>query len=215
MAQITLHTRFVNFTCWIRPDPDKLDEIRKQRDDVKARIKAKAEADGLIVRSMPVSGSFAKATGLRRHMRGDAEHEGQDVDCPFVVAGKDNDGDPLTELLAKFEGYARACYPDTPVERTKSSVKPEFAASKVSYDLVPMLAVEGSEDEQILLRSGGERRRTSIQKHVDFVRSRTKRSKELRGPVAFNDGVRLFKWWRENQLTQNKILTENPSKLVE
>ena len=212
---ITLHTRFVTFTCWIRPDPDKVEEIRKQRDDVKARIKAKAEADGVIVRSMPVSGSFAKATGLRRHMLGDAEHEGQDVDCPFVVANKDKDGDPLTELLSKFEGYAKACYPDTPVERTKSSVRLEFATSKVSYDLVPMFAVEGSDDEQILLRVGGERRRTSIQKHVDFVRSRTKRSEELRGPVAFNDGVRLFKWWREYQPTQHKIITEIPSFLVE
>ncbi len=215
MPPISLHTRFVNFTCWIRPDPDKIEEIRKQRDDVKARIKAKAEADGVIVRSMPVSGSFAKATGLRRHMLGDAEHEGQDVDCPFVVAGKDKDGDPLTELLSKFEGYAKACYPDTEVERTKSSVKLEFATSKVSYDLVPMLAVAGSDDEQILLRSGGERRRTSIQKHVDFVRSRTKRSEELQGPVAFNDGVRLIKWWREYQLTQHKIITEIPSFLVE
>jgi hypothetical protein len=215
MPSISLHTRFVNFTCWIRPDPDKIEDIRKHRDDVKARIKAKAEADGVIVRSMPVSGSFAKATGLRRHMLGDAEHEGQDVDCPFVVAGKDKDGDPLTELLSKFEGYARACYPDTPVKPTKSSVKLEFVASKVSYDLVPMLAVEGSDDEQILLRSGGERRRTSLQKHVDFVRSRTKRSDELRGPVAFNDGVRLIKWWREYQVTQNKMLTEIPSFLVE
>jgi hypothetical protein len=215
MSQTTLHTRFVNFTRWIRPDPDKVEEVRKQRDDVKARIKAKAEADGLIVRSMPGSGSYAKATGLRRHMLGDAEHEGQDVDCPFVVAGKDKDGDPLTELLSRFEGYAKACYPDTPLERTKSSVKLVFVASKVSYDLVPMLAVEGADNEQILLRSGGERRRTSLQKHVDFVRSRSKRSDELRGPVAFNDGVRLFKWWREYQVTQSKIMSEIPSFLVE
>src|ERR1043165_2510459 len=131
MPPISLHSRFVNFTCWIRPDPDKLDEIRKQRDDVKARIKAKAEADGVIVRSMPVSGSFAKATGLRRHMLRGAEHEGEDAAFPFVVAGKDKDGDPLTEVLSKFEGYAKACYSDTPVERTKSSVRLEFASSKV------------------------------------------------------------------------------------
>jgi hypothetical protein len=78
-----------------------------------------------------------------------------------------------------------------------------------------MLAVEGADNEQILLRSGGERRRTSLQKHVDFVRSRSKRSDELRGPVAFNDGVRLFKWWREYQVTQSKIMSEIPSFLVE
>src|SRR5262245_40172367 len=136
MAQLTLQTRFLNFISWIRPDPDKADDVRKQRDDVRSRIKTKAQEDGLIVRSMPASGSFAKATGLRRHMLGGAEHEGQDVDCAFVVAGKDKDGDPLTELLSRFERYARASYPDTEIERTKSSVKLVFEASKINYDLV-------------------------------------------------------------------------------
>ncbi len=215
MKKLTLQTRFCNFAAWIRPDPDKVEDIRIQRDEVKARIRAKAEADGLIVKSTPASGSFAKGTGLRRHMRGGAEHEGLDVDCPIVVAGRDRDGDPLTELLSRFERYARASYPDTDIERTKSSVKLVFEASKVSYDLVPMLAVEGSDDEQILLRAGGERRRTSIQKHVEFVRSRTKRSRDLDGPVLFNEAVRLVKWWREFQLTSSKILTEVPSFLVD
>ena len=215
MARLTLQTRFFNFISWIRPAPDKADDVRKQRDDVRSRIKTKAQEDGLIVRSMPASGSFAKATGLRRHMLGGAEHEGQDVDCPFVVARKDKDGDPLTELLSKFEGYAKACYPDTEIERTKSSVKLKFAASKVNYDLVPMLAVDGSDDEQILLRADGERRRTSVQKHVELVQSRTKRSRDLRGSVVFNDGLRLVKWWREFQMTQGKIITEIPSFLVE
>jgi hypothetical protein len=215
MPSITLQTRFLNFISWIRPDPDKADDIRKQRDDMRSRVKAKAQGDGVIVQSMPASGSFAKATGLRRHMLGGAEHEGQDVDCPFVVAGKDKDGDPLIELVSKFEGYAKASYPDTEIERTKCSVKLKFEASKVSYDLVPMLAVDGSDDEQILLRAGGERRRTSVQKHVELVQSRTKRSREQRGSVVFNDGLRLVKWWREYQITQSKILTEIPSFLVE
>jgi hypothetical protein len=78
-----------------------------------------------------------------------------------------------------------------------------------------MLAVAGNDEEQVLLRAGGERRQTSIQKHVEFVRARTKASQDLRGPVAFNDGVRLIKWWREYQCTQSKALTYVPSFLVE
>lgn len=211
----SLHTRLSNFGRWIRPDPDKADETRRQRDDVKERIKAKAEKDGLIVRSMPNSGSFAKANGLRRHMLGGAEHEGQDIDCPFVLSRRDEDGDLLTELLSKFEKYAKDSYPDTPLERTRSSVKLKFVASKLSFDLVPMLAVEKNDLEQILLRAGGERRRTSIQQHVDFVKRRTTASQSLRVPLAFNDVQRLVKWWREYQVTQSKLLDDVPSFLLE
>lgn len=213
--QLTLQNRFANFVTWIRPDPDKADEVRKQRDDVKAAIKSKAEADGLIVKSMPASGSFAKATGLRRHMLGNAEHEGQDVDCPFVLDAKDEDGDQLTELLSRFQRYATAAYPKTKLETTKCSVKLTFVETKAAYDLVPMLAVKGSDEEQILLRAGGERRRTSIQRHTELVQSRTKRSRDLPGPVTFNDGVRLAKWWRDVVLTKTKLISDIPSFVVE
>ena len=212
---ISLQTRFANFVTWIRPGADKVDDARAQRDEVRARICAKAEADGLTVCSTPNSGSFAKATGLRRHMAGNAEHEGLDIDCPFVCMPEDEDGEVLTELLGRFEGYANECYPDTPRERTKSSIKLTFVKSKRSFDIVPMLAIKGNDDEQILLRSDGERRRTSVQKHTEFVKSRTKRSKELRGPVAFNDCVRLMKWWRDHHAAQSKFLEEIPTFLLD
>src|SRR5262245_21085294 len=157
MVWTTLHTRIQTFVTWIRPDPDKVDDARAQRDEVRDRIRGRAESDGLIVRSTPGSGSFATATGLRRHMRDGAEHEGQDIDCPFVLSRKDEDGDVLGDLLGRFERYARASYPGTPIVPTKSSVRLEFVATKRNIDLVPMLAVEGSDQEQILLRAGGER----------------------------------------------------------
>ena len=69
--------------------------------------------------------------------------------------------------------------------RTQSSVWLEFAESKINYDLVPMLAVQGTDEEQILLRAGGERRRTSIQKHIEFVKTRTRKSNDLPGRVKF------------------------------
>ena len=212
---ISLHARTANFVSWIRPDQDAAEAARAQRDEVRNRIKGKAEADGLIVRSMPNSGSFAKATGLRRHMLGDAEHEGQDIDCPFVLSRKDEDGGVLMRLLGRFDAYAAGSYPDTPRSLTKSSVRLAFVAAKRRFDLVPMLAVDGTDEEQILLRADLERRRTSIQRHVDFVKTRTAKSQALRGPVAFNDGVRLIKWWREYQVTKSKVLTEIPSFVLE
>lgn len=205
----------MNFLRWMRPDPDKREETRKQRDEVKERIKKKAEDDGLTVRSMPHSGSFAKSSGLRRHMYGGAEHLGQDVDCPFVLSEVDDDGTPLISLLPKFEAYARACYPDTERVATQSSIKLLFSGTKLQFDLVPMLAVAGNDEEQILLRGDGERRRTSIQKHVSFVKTRTKASAELKGPVVFNDTLRLFKWWREFQATKGGCIEEVPSFLIE
>lgn len=39
MTVPTLHTRIENFVRWIRPDPDRAGPTRKQRDDVKERIK--------------------------------------------------------------------------------------------------------------------------------------------------------------------------------
>lgn len=215
MAYLSLHTRTGNFLRWIRPDPDKREETRSQRDDVKVRIKRKAEEDGLVVRSMPHSGSFAKSTGLRRHMLGGAEHAGQDVDCPFVLSSNDDDGKSLTSLLPKFEAYAKACYPDTEMSVNLSSVKLLFASTKLNFDLVPMLAVDGSDEEQVLLRGDGERRLTSIQKHVSFVKSRTKSSKDAEGRVAFNDAVRLVKWWREFQITKGGAVDDVPSFLIE
>lgn len=211
---INLQNRISNFVTWIRPDPDKVEDARTQRGDVRDAITAKATADRLVVKSTPASGSFAKHTGLRRHMLGAAEHEGQDIDLAFVLAQKDKDGDILTGLLDRFERYTNDSYPDTPRERTKSSIKLKFVTSKLNFDIVPMLAVEGTYEEQILLRAGGERRRTSVQKHVVFTTTRTAMSCETKG-ATFNNAVRLLKWWREYQGTRSKILTDVPTFLMD
>jgi hypothetical protein len=215
MPQLSLQTRFVNFIEWLRPDPERVGQIRKQSIEVKARIQARAEADGLIVCSTPPSGSFAKGTDLRRRMLDGVAHERQHVDCPFVIAYRGRVGDPLAKLLFSFERYAKLCYPGGRIERTKSSVTLGFGSSKINYELVPTLAVEGSDQVQVLCRPGRDHRRTSLQKHVEFIRERTRRSQGLHGPVLFNDAVRLVKWWREVQLTSSPIVREVPSFLLE
>lgn len=209
----TLHHRLSTFVDWIATAPETEEVIRKQSDEIRSRIKGKAAQDRLTVQSTPNAGSYAKRTGLRRHLHGDSEVEGQDVDLPFVISPKDKDDENVDRLLDRFEEYAKTSYPDTPRERTKCSVKLKFVASKLAYDLVPMLATKVA-DEQILWRADGQRR-TSVQKNVEFVRGRTRTSNDLAGRVKFNECVRLVKWWREFRVTKAQTLEEVPSFHIE
>lgn len=211
----TSHRYLSNFVGWIRAEPETEERIRDQAAEVRSRIKGKANNDGIVVRSMPWSGSFAKKTGLRRHMRGNHEVEGQDVDLPFVLSPTDKEGEKLDKLLDRFDGYAAASYPNTDRTRTKSSIRLDFKASKLRFDLVPMLAVETNDEAQILIRADGEQRRTSVQKHITFVKTRTDSSNELKGRVKFNEVVRLVKWWRELRQSESNVLEEVPTMLID
>ena len=209
----TLHRRLSAFVDWIATESAREDEIHKQASSIRDAIRVKAAEDDLVIRSTPNSGSFATRTGLRRHMRGLSEVEGQDVDLSFVAAPKTKDDERLEALLPRFEKYARLAYPDTERELFKSSVKLKFT-SNLNYDLVPLLATRDPE-RQILIRSDSERRETSVQKHVAFIRSRTEKRNAVAGRVKFNEVIRLFKWWRCFRQTQDgAVLTDVPSFLV-
>lgn len=208
----TLHARLSNFVDWIAPDPTGRDDIKARADNIRKAIRAQAEADGLTIRSTPSSGSFATRSGLRRHMRGHSEVEGQDVDLPFVVSPKNKEEEQLSALLPRFERYAQASYPDTERETTKSSVKLKFS-DKVHFDLVPMFGTSDPE-RQILVRTDGERRETSVQQHVDFTKSRTEKSNSVSGRVKFNEMQRLLKWWRCFREDDGRVLTRVPSFLI-
>ncbi len=208
------HRRLAKFVDWIKPDPATRDTIRAQADDIRRLISAQAVAGGLSVTATPEAGSYAKHTGLRRHMRGYSEIEGQDVDLPFVVKPTTADGDRITELLRKFDGYAAASYPSTPREITGSSVELRFVASKLNYDLVPMLTTDRA-DYQMLLKKDGTRRLTSVTRHTEFVRSRTRHSDTLAGRVKFNECVRLLKWWRFVRIDAASSIDEVLTTLIE
>src|SRR6516165_4589268 len=116
------HRRLAAFVDWIKAERDTREAIHKQAADIRRIITGQATADGLVVTATPEAGSFAKHTGLRRHMRGNSEIEGQDVDLPFVVKPTAKDGDRIGELLRRFDTYAGNSYPNTPSEVTASSV---------------------------------------------------------------------------------------------
>lgn len=213
MSLNKLQSRMTAFVEWIATERDKEDEIREQADSIRKKIKAKATDDGLTIQSTPSSGSFAKRTGLRRHLRGDSVVEGQDVDLPFVVSPQTDEDKKLDCLLPRFERYAKSAYPDTKRETTKSSVVLKFT-SQLNYDLVPVLATKDSQ-RQILIRSNGERRETSLQKHVEFIRSRTKKSDQQTGRVKFNEVIRLVKWWRYFRQDDSSVLDDVPTFLID
>jgi Second Messenger Oligonucleotide or Dinucleotide Synthetase domain len=193
-----LHKRLSTFVEWIRTDADREDTIRNQADEIRSRVKSQATKDDLTIASMPWGGSFAKRTGLRRHMLGKTPIEGQDVDLHFVISPARKRDEELESLLERFAGYLEASYPETVREPTKSSVKLRFKGTKLSYDVVLLLATKDAR-RQLLIRANGERRETSVQDHIDFVKGRTGASQEQKGRVQFNEMVRLFKWWREVQ----------------
>lgn len=209
------HRYLTSFVDWIRPTDSTESKIRNQAEDIRKRIKSKAADDGLTVRSTPWSGSYAKKTGLRRHMYGHHEIEGQDVDLAFIVSPHTKQGEPIESLLDRFERYAQATYPNTSRNPTKSSIRLDFEGTKLSYDIVPLRATSEDPEAQVLIRRDGQERLTSIQKHIEFVRDRTRQSDERPGRVKFNEGVRLVKWMREVRQSESDVLSEVPTIVID
>lgn len=208
------HRRLAKFVDWIKPETETAEVIREQAGNIRRVIGGQAEADGLTVLATPEAGSFAKSTGLRRHMRGDVEIEGQDVDLPFVVKPKSVDGEKIDNLLHRFDRYAETSYPRTPRSITASSVELCFVESKLNYDLVPMLQAD-TPGYQVILKKDGTRRVTSVARHTEFSRRRTRESDELAGRVKFNECVRLLKWWRYIRIGTTSPIEEVRTTLIE
>jgi hypothetical protein len=208
------HRRLAAFVDWIKPEAETREAIRKQAADIRRIISGQAAMGGLIVVATPEGGSFAKHTGLRRHMRGHSEVEGQDVDLPFVIRPTSKEGDRIAELLRRFDHFAAASYPNTPRRVTASSVEIRFVASKLRYDLVPMLASTHA-DHQVMLKKDGSQRLTSVGKHNEFVRDRTRLSNALPGRVTFSECDRLMKWWRDIRITTASSIDEVRTTLID
>jgi hypothetical protein len=213
MSQLTtnsiLHSRLCCFIDWIKPEPEKKDNNSEQANLVRTYVKQNAEEDSIIVDSTPAGGSDEKDTGLRRHYLGHSEVDGYDIDLPFVVKPEDKKGKKVEDLLNKFENYVRKSYPKSDVKPTNSSVNLKLS-NELYFDVVPMLTTDKS-DEQIIIRRDGTKIRTSIQKHNQFVKKRTKLSKELPGRVKFNECVRGMKWWKEFQADNSYYLSYDES----
>ncbi len=205
----TLHRWITAFIKWIKPDPDKKDDNSYQAGLVRKYTKQNAEADGMEVIDTPLAGSDEKDTGLRRHYLGHSEVDGYDIDIPIVIRPEDADGKKLEDLLSKFEKYVRKSYPNSIINITNSSVN-LVLSNELSFDVVPMLSTD-KPDEQIIIKKDGVRTRTSVQKHNEFVKKRTRKSKEIAGRVTFSECLQGMKWWKEFQADNSYYLAYDES----
>lgn len=201
----TIHRRFKEFVPWIAPLSDAEDAYKETADALRELIKKKATEEGYTIAEMPYSGSFAKKTGLRRHLLGYTTEEGQDVDIAFIFEPFTRGGKPVREMVIKLRDYLRSRYPDSDVVITKSSANIQFKSKRITFDLVPMVKSERP-NIQYLYRTDGEKRQTSVHKHVEFIKSRNRSSAALSGVVSFNQCVRLVKWWRTTQQANGRSL---------
>jgi hypothetical protein len=191
-----INTRLTHFVDWIKPTDARIQEITAHAQTERVALQSLANAAGLRVTSTPSGGSFAKNTGLRRHVTGGSDVEGLDVDLHLVIAPKTRSDEDVSALLPTFEVIVAKRWPEHTVKRTRSSIKLSFKGARLSYDIVPMLGTDDP-NVQILLRSDGQTLKTSVARHVEFIKTRTNRSNRSPGRVKFNECVRLIKWWRE------------------
>jgi len=77
----------------------------------------------------------------------------------------------------------------------ETAVRINFRGSGIDVEMVPVL-YDGDKDDygELILRGSGKRVRTSIKKHIEFIRTR-----KARYPTHFAQVVRFLKYWRNTQ----------------
>lgn len=141
------------------------------------------------------SGSFAKATALRRTEAADF-----DADMAVYVEVEDEKTAEVPKLVAYIEKLARRAYKNRTkrsarFETNESCVRVIFSITpKINIDIVPIIAIEHASIPNwgLLPKRDGTRCYTSVSEHVEFVKSRNDQD----ASVPFRKLVRLFKAWR-------------------
>ena len=210
------HAHLRRFVDKIRTPTSHEKKIASQRDRIRGRIKSHIQKAGLQLARAPNAGSYAKRTGLIRYVRGKSAIGGQDVDLPFVLTHRSGQSLDLRALLDLFHEWVGRSYPRSGVSRTRSSIKLKLETFAYGFDIIPMVAhPEHGRSLEYLYRADGTKVLTSISRHVDFVRRRTRASKEAAGIVEFNHMVRLLKWWSACRVADDDLFTDLPTFLLE
>lgn len=207
-TQSLIHRRLNCFINFIAPEREQDPKIKAHFEQIKARIEKHAKEEGYTIASVHYAGSYAKRTGLRRHLTGGSEVEGQDVDIAVILENRNNKGQAITHsLIPDFKRYLKKQWPENTVSHTKSSATLSISNQKLRFDVIPLLKTE-EVNIQKLIRINREERRTSIQGHTSFVRELNSQGKH----IHFNNGLRLVKWWRYHQQIGPGIFQNKPGK---
>jgi hypothetical protein len=137
---------------------------------------------------MRSAGSVAKGTALKTI---------NDMDLVVYVKASEAPTNE-SELLDWMAERLRAAYPNHPPEQIKPglhAVTISFSGSGLDVDVAPVLW-EGDADDvgYLILPGSGQRVKTSVTQHLQFVRGRKGSS-----PSDFAQVVRLLKWWVRRQ----------------
>ena len=199
-----MHNRLKCFVAYIAPEKEKRDDIKRQSDDIRECIEKHAKENGLTILAKPYSGSFAVKSGLKRSLQGNDEVEGQDIDLAFIMKDEDQNGNSLGCLVDDFISYLKICWPESDIGKSKSAAYINFSGTKLQFDVVPLIDTK-RKNVQKLIRTNGDVRQSSVQKHAEFIKKRTEKSNQLKGVVKFNECLQLMKWWRYQRQTESSI----------
>ncbi|UTW61724.1 hypothetical protein KFE98_17185 [bacterium SCSIO 12741] len=199
-----IQNRFNCFVQFISPDPKRRRKYEHRAKEIIGYIEKRLASDSYTLSGSTLAGSFAKKTGLRRHLEGPNEVEGLDIDLVFILKNEDLKGKSLTSIILVLEEYLRDHYPDSAVGHTKSSATISFKADRLSFDVVPLITTEKPGVFQ-LNRTDHQSRRSSVKEHTRFIQARTACSQGMNEAVHFNNCLRLVKWWRYQRQSEKGL----------
>ena len=197
-----LTSRFARYLDAIQPTPAQRrlakDELSFLHEKIGEYIQ---EDDPFTFRKALRSGSFAKATALRRTDLADF-----DADIAVYVAEDQAGPAEVADLVAYLEKLTRRAYEKRTTrspkfEKHESCVRAVFDVTpKINIDIVPVVELEHKTIDNwgMLPKRDGTRCHTSISEHVEFVQSRN----DPDSAVPFRKLVRLFKRWRNDTFTK-------------
>lgn len=200
---MNISSRFDRFIAHIRPSRKQLETADQQVAFLREQLAERITTDKQFhLEKIFLAGSAAKHTDLARTGKGTF-----DIDLGVYYRAQGRTEVQLNKLLPYTHARLREIYPSEKPARDfhvgKNAVNVTFRASELKVDVVPIIR-----DGSLALTNSGwiprqdELRLTSITAHIQFIHTRTARSKQVPGPVMFNHLVRLMKWW-------NRRLPEN------
>ena len=163
-------------------------EYRARVNSLRDALEAKIAADPAyaVVRAVN-AGSLAKGTALRTTSDFDLAVYLRPDRIPL-------DRRQLSGWLVERLKEARPQLNDSQFRPLDHCVSIEYKDGR-TVDVVPILdAGDGTGDGDLIRKDTGERIRTNIRKHVEFVRRR-----KARLPIHYRQVIRLVKWWSEQR----------------
>lgn len=173
---------------------EQVDAYREQvgnlRDRLERHIKLNPSFDLVKVRE---SGSLPKGTALRTS---------SDVDLAVYVkrAAAPERTPDLVDWMLQLLRSAYSFLDASQFSSDDTAVRISYRGSGIDVEMVPVLYDGDADDYGELILRTGKRVRTSIKKHIDFVRSR-----KSRYPTHFAQVARFLKYWRNVQARSTNL----------